>query len=103
MAKNVRARIPALETEHPQRNDSLLKEMAEKTGGTYFVGLASILPTADARVSPLTSRMTPQDQVTYLPGTRDRAFDLRLMTWLMSLICGTLFLEWIVRRLTRLA
>jgi hypothetical protein len=103
MAKNVRARIPALETEHPQRNDALLKEMAEKTGGAYFVGLASVLPAADAKVSPLVTRMTPQDQVTYLPGTRDRAFDLRLMTWLMSLICGTLFLEWIVRRLTRLA
>ena len=31
LTKTVRARIPALETERPQRNDALLKDLAEKT------------------------------------------------------------------------
>jgi hypothetical protein len=103
LTKNVRARIPALETERPQRNDALLKDMTEKTRGAYFVGIAAATQQLGSDTAPLTRALTPQDQVTYLPGTRDRAFDLRLMSWLMAVICGALSLEWLLRRLNRLA
>jgi hypothetical protein len=53
--------------------------------------------------TPLVNALQAQDYVSYLPGTPDRDFDRRLMTWLLVLICGVLSLEWLVRRLSKLA
>jgi hypothetical protein len=103
LTKEVRSRIPALETERPQRNDALLKDMAEKTGGAYYVGLDAALNRGDAARAPVASLLEPQDQVSYLPGTPDKTFERLLMTWLMALICGALCLEWLIRRLAKLA
>jgi hypothetical protein len=100
LSKEVRARIPALETERPQRNDPLLKDLAEKTGGAYYVGMGAAMGAARA---PVVNLLLPQDQVTYLPGTPDDTFERTLMSWLMVLICGVLCLEWLVRRLVKLA
>jgi hypothetical protein len=47
--------------------------------------------------------LKPQDQTTRLPGTPDRRFDQLLMGWLMALICGALCMEWLLRRLSKLA
>ncbi|HUE73626.1 MAG TPA: VWA domain-containing protein [Pirellulaceae bacterium] len=51
----------------------------------------------------LVNLLTPRDQITVLPGTPDRTFERLLMTWLMGLICGVLCLEWLIRRLSKLA
>ena len=76
--------MPALETERPQRNDALLRDIADKTRGDYYVGLAS---RRRDRPRPLARVLQPQDQVSYLPGSRDKKFEQILMTWLMVLIC----------------
>ena len=47
--------------------------------------------------------LEPRDQVTYVAGAPDKAFDQLLMTWLMGVICGALSLEWLIRRLSKLA
>jgi hypothetical protein len=103
LSKEVRVRIPALETERPQRNDALLKDMADKTDGDYFVGLDVALNRSGAGRAPVANLLTAQDQVTYLPGTPDPTFDRILMTWLLGFICGALCLEWLIRRLAKLA
>jgi hypothetical protein len=100
LVREVRARIPAAETESPERNDVLLRSLAEKTGGEYFVGIES---TSGTQRAALTSLIKPQDQVTVLPGTPDRKFERLLMGWLIGLICGVLCLEWLLRRLSKLA
>ncbi|MFN0052350.1 MAG: VWA domain-containing protein, partial [Planctomycetales bacterium] len=102
LSRELRARIPALETESPERNDPLLKDLAEKTGGEYFIGFDAAL-NRGANRAPLASRLEPQDQTTFLPGAPDREFDRMLMTWLMAVICGALCLEWLLRRLNKLA
>ena len=51
----------------------------------------------------MTNLIKPQDQVTVLPGTPDRGFERQLMGWLLGLIAGALCLEWLLRRLSRLA
>jgi hypothetical protein len=51
----------------------------------------------------LAGALEPQEQIAYLPGLPDAEFARRLMTWLMALICGALCLEWLFRRLSRLA
>jgi hypothetical protein len=51
----------------------------------------------------LVTAIEPRDQINYVPGTPDRDFQQRLMALLMALIGGTLGLEWLTRRLSRLA
>ena len=101
LMREVRARIPAAETESPERNDVLLRDLADKTGGDYFVGIEAAL-SRDGRPG-IATLLKQQDQVTTLPGTPDRRFERLLMGWLMGLICGVLCLEWLFRRLSKLA
>lgn len=103
LSREVRSRIPALETEQPRRNDALLKDLADKTGGAYYVGFDAALNRGGAGRAPIANLLEPQDQVTYLSGTPDKQFERVLMTWLMGLICGVLCLEWLIRRLSKLA
>jgi hypothetical protein len=103
LIREVRVKIPAKELEFPERNDPLLREIADKSGGDYFVGLPAALSTSEEYRGGLAARIKPQDQVTILPGTPDRAFERQLMGWLLALICGALSLEWLLRRLSKLA
>ena len=100
LVREVRAKIPAAETESPERNDLLLRDIAQKTGGEYFVGVDAAM---GANRAGLVNLIKPQDQVTILPGTPDRQFERLLMGWLIGLICGVLCLEWLLRRLSKLA
>ena len=102
LTREVRVRMPDLEIERPQRDDALLTEVAEKTNGIYFVGMDDAMNRTGSGVS-LASVIEPQDQTTYLPGTPNQNFATKLMGWLLALICGVLCLEWIIRRLSKLA
>lgn len=103
LTREVRVKIPTRETEFPERNDRLLRELAEKTGGDYFIGVLSPPGGGSPLRTTLAARIRPQDQVTILPGTPDRHFERQLMGWLMAWIAGLLSLEWLLRRLNRLA
>ena len=112
LTRELRVRVPDVEIERPQRNDALLSELSRRTGGKYFVGVDQAMRTNDAPGSVenatkgesfLCSSILPQDQETYLPGTPDLDFERRLMSWLLVLICGALCLEWLLRRLYKLA
>ncbi len=101
LTREIRIKIPARELEFPERNDALLKDIANKTGGQYYVGLAAAV--GDDSRTGMAAKIKPQDQVTVLPGTPDRNFERQLMGWLLGLICGVLCLEWLLRRLSKLA
>ena len=88
-------RVPALEIQLPQRNDPLLSELASKTGGKYWIGLGGL--------ESIASTIKPREQVNYLPNAPDSEFRQRLNALLMALIAGALSLEWLTRRLSRLA
>jgi hypothetical protein len=88
-------RVPALEIQRPQRNDPLLSELASKTGGKYSLGLSGL--------DTVVSSIKPREQVNYLPNAPDNEFRQRLNALLMALIAGALSLEWLTRRLSRLA
>lgn len=102
LEREVRARVPAREIERPERNDALLGAIAQKTGGQYFVNLDAALNKQGGGQS-LAGVLEPQDQTSFLPGTPDKNFERALMTWMMGLICGILSLEWLIRRLSKLA
>ncbi len=101
LSRDLRVRIPAVEIEQPQRNDALLTQLTQRTNGAYFVGLDAAL--GRDGIAPLAGQIRAKDQETYLPGSPDRDFALRLHGWLLAGICGALSLEWLVRRLSRLA
>ncbi|MCA9198728.1 MAG: hypothetical protein KDA87_14365 [Planctomycetales bacterium] len=101
LTQEVKVRMPALELEKPQRDDAVLAELAATSGGTYFVGLENVAST-DESVS-LAGKLPSKDQETFLPGTPDKDFELTLMSWLLTLICGCLCLEWLIRRLSKFA
>jgi hypothetical protein len=103
LTREVRVKIPTRETEFPERNDALLREIADKTGADYFIGLSNYSDGNSPVRTTLAGRIKPQAQVTILPGTPDRQFERQLMLWLMGWICGLLSLEWLLRRLNRLA
>ncbi len=101
LTREVRVRIPAIEIEQPQRHDALLSQLATQTQGAYFVGWDAAL--GRDGTAPLTDRIRTKDQETYLPGSPDRDFQQRLNAWLLAIVCGALCLEWLARRLSRLA
>jgi hypothetical protein len=96
-------RVPALEIQRPQRNDVLMSELATRTGGKYWIGLDALQPTSNDPTATLVGAIKPRDQVNFLPNAPDRDFQQRLMALLMALIAGSLGLEWLTRRLSRLA
>ncbi len=98
----VEANIPDLEKEQPQRNDSLLQEMADKTQGHYYVGMSAWTVDSTDPTAPQ-NLIAPQDQESLLPGTPDRFFARKLMIWLLTVVVLSLALEWTLRRLHRLA
>ncbi len=100
LQREVRARAPALETEQSTRNDVLMQDLAEQTGGAFLVGMNDAITSGD---SSLANLLQPQQQVAILPGSVDRDWKQSLMTWLMALICAALSLEWTIRRLSKLA
>jgi hypothetical protein len=57
----------------------------------------------NATLSPLVQSIVPRDQTNYLPGAPDKEFQQRLMGLLMAMIVGCLSMEWLIRRLSKLA
>ena len=98
LEREVRVKLPNLEIEKPQRNDADLALLASTTGGSYYVGFDKAA-SGDALVNTVVSKR----RETFLPGTPDREFQQKLRTWLLTLIAGALFLEWTIRRLSKLA
>lgn len=102
LTTSVVSSIPDLEKDKPQRNDALLQEIADKTSGHYYVGVEAFSVDGNDPDAP-SNKIVAQDQETILPGTSDRIFHRKLMMWLLALFTSLLSMEWVLRRLHRLA
>ncbi|MEM8735974.1 MAG: VWA domain-containing protein, partial [Planctomycetota bacterium] len=109
LSTTVTAKVPALEMQRAERDDVLLRQLAVESGGKYWIGVNSVTKVDSSGESTtetpedLAALLVPQDQVAYLPGTNDREFQLRWHAWLMIWIACCLTMEWLTRRLHRLA
>lgn len=103
LTATVDSKVPAREMQQSERNDSLLRQLAVDTGGKYWTGVEMAMRPDESDQRDLVDRIEPQDQVAYLPGSPDSVFQLRWLSWLMAWIAGCLSLEWLSRRLHRLA
>jgi hypothetical protein len=101
-SKYIQVRVPDLERLHPERNVALLTSIANDTGGRYYPKL-ELAAFGDTTTISLGKAIPSRAEVKLLKGAPDKAFAERQMTWLLGVIAGALFIEWIVRRLNRLA
>jgi len=103
LVQRIRVGIPNLEREKPQRNDALLSTIARATGGRYEVGVSSLLD--ETSVRRLASELKDRTRTVVHTGTRtpNPLWEETWRKWLMYILCGVLCLEWLVRRLAKLA
>ena len=98
LSRRIQVRVPDLERENPLRNDALLSALAQQTGGHYFQGLASAL--APTSGEPLTALLPDRSRTLPVSDVPRALWD---NIWFLLGICGLLSLEWLIRRLSRLA
>ncbi len=99
LIRRISVRLPELERENPQRNDALLSQIARQTGGKYYVGVDSIFRDKSALTEQLPDRTSTIIQ-TEAP---DPQWEETWLRWMMIALCGVLCLEWLTRRLVKLA
>jgi hypothetical protein len=102
LSRFLQVRIPDLERMHAERNEQLLASLADETGGVYYPRLEAAVR-GDAQRKPLADVIQNRAEVKLLKGAPDRKFAQMQMEWLLAIIAGALFLEWIIRRINRLA
>jgi hypothetical protein len=98
----LQVRVPDLERTHAERNEKLLAALAKETGGAYYEEFDAAIY-GDEAVKPLSESIASRAEVKLVKGAPDKDFARAQMHWLLGVIAGSLFIEWIVRRLNRLA
>jgi hypothetical protein len=102
LTRYVQVRVPDRERKNAQRNETLLTSLATETGGQYYARLEAAAYGDDA-LKPLAEVISSRAEVQTIKGAPDRQFAERQMHWLLGVVAGALFVEWVVRRLNRLA
>ncbi|MCA9125797.1 MAG: hypothetical protein KDB22_01885 [Planctomycetales bacterium] len=103
LSVEVRGRVPASEMQSAERNDLLLAQLASDTGGLYWKGTAASAAQSPNGLYAVADAIVSQDSIAFLPGAQDRDFQIRWLGWLMTWIACCLSLEWLARRVHRLA
>jgi hypothetical protein len=101
LTRRIQVKVPDLERENPERNDALLADLATRTGGVYYIGTATL--NGSQNNPAIETQLKDRTEVTYLPGVADRDYEKRWMEGILAVVCGALCLEWLIRRLSKLA
>ncbi len=100
LSRRIQVRVPDLERQHAQRNETLLRELATATGGDYFAELPRAVGLeGDASIA---GRLRDRTMTT-THSLADAPITLWDNAWIMLGFCGLLCAEWLLRRLARLA
>lgn len=102
LVRKIQVVTPDLEFDDTRRNEDLLLALAERTQGRYYPTLpAAIFGEGD--LAPIEQLIPSRAETRTLRGTPDGDFTRWLNTVLLGVICGALCLEWLLRRLMKLA
>ena len=98
--------VPKLEEENPQRNAALLREIAEKSGepqrrGEYYDDLSVAF--SDTAAPSLIDRLKDVSRTESIPLAPKPEEEEKWLKWMLVALCCVLSLEWLVRRLAKLA
>jgi hypothetical protein len=102
LLKRITATVPDLEFQETRRNEALLTALATRTGGRYYASIDAALR-GDGGVPPASRLVESRAETKTLRGKPDEKFAESVHRWLLAIICGSLCLEWLIRRLSRLA
>jgi hypothetical protein len=92
---------PRLEADNPQRNDPLLSRVANGSGGKYYDDLSAAFA-ADSPDS-LLKQLKDKTKTSVLTSAPNPDRQRQWLTWMMGILCGVLCVEWLIRRLSKLA
>ena len=101
LTRRIQVSLPNLEQQNPQRNDKLLSRIAQATQGKYYSSID--LAIGPAAKFPLVSQLKDRTTIITSPTAPDPRWELDWLRWMMYALCGLLCLEWLVRRLLKLA
>jgi hypothetical protein len=101
LTRRIQARLPERELERPRLDRGVLDQVATVSGGSARYLAAASWAVDDSRA--LAALIPDRSRREYETGAPDGAFKRWLNTALLAAACGMLCLEWIIRRLVRLA
>ncbi|MFM8634378.1 MAG: VWA domain-containing protein, partial [Planctomycetia bacterium] len=101
ISKRIQARLPDRELERPRLDRGSLEQVAMVTGGSARFLVDGGWTASDA--AAIAAKIVDRSRREYQTGAPDSLFKRRLNAVLMAVGVGLLCLEWIVRRLVRLA
>jgi hypothetical protein len=101
ISRRVQARLPDRELERPRLDRGLLERLGAITGGSAHFLVDT--PWGASESAALAARIPDKSRREYETGAPDGAFKRRLNALLLALGAGLLCLEWIIRRLVKLA
>jgi len=101
LVRRLQVQLPDRELARPRLDRPLLEQVAAATGGTARFPPAGGWTAADA--AAVAAALPDRSRREYETGAPDMAFKRQLNTALLAVACGCLCLEWLVRRLAKLA
>ncbi len=99
LLRRIQVNVPDLERENPARNDALLGQIAERTGGKYYTGLETALGSTD---ESLVALLKDRTRTIIVPEAPDPVWEETWLRWMMCVLCGVLCFEWLIRRLFKM-
>ncbi|MCE9604182.1 MAG: hypothetical protein K8U03_04680 [Planctomycetia bacterium] len=116
LTRRLQVRVPNKESDDVRLNAVLLRRLAEATGGAYYEGVDGALagigsaatpaagtPAAGAAIAPPTSLVSRLLDKTRITPRLARPVSLWDNQWTMIVLCSLMCLEWLIRRLVKLA
>jgi hypothetical protein len=101
LSKVIKVVASEREKRQPQQNDQVLKALAEQTGGRYYGSVAAAMGRGED--PPLVPDLEDESRTTLVAGDIDPIWKEAWSKWMMFGICGVLCIEWLLRRLFKLA
>ena len=101
ISRRIQARLPDRELERPRLDRGVLDQVAALSGGSARILSPAAWTADDSRA--LAARIPDRSRREYEAGAPDGAFKRRLNSILMAAAAGLLCVEWVVRRLVKLA
>jgi len=104
LTRRLQVRVPNKESDDVRLNSVLLRRLSEATEGKYHEGLAGALVGIEASKPPLPTSLVGRlvDKTRITPRLA-RPVSLWDNQWTMIVICSLLCLEWLIRRIAKLA
>ncbi|OHB70718.1 MAG: hypothetical protein A2V70_17090 [Planctomycetes bacterium RBG_13_63_9] len=100
LTRRIQVMVPQLERENPQRNDRLLRRIADGTVGKSYVGFGAALGTGG---DSLVGQLKDCTRIEIRADEPDPDWERTWRMWMMCALCCLLCGEWLIRRLAKLA